>query len=124
MLILLHIRIQGCPYSLLVNSQKLSAFSQTSMKPLSKYHHKIFFVSHKNELASTVDVNKKRNINKEGLQYEITGTSKVSTQGQRKPVKKEEKPVKNYEDEASSDSESSEENCIYCQEIFSHSKAG
>jgi hypothetical protein len=32
--------------------------------------------------------------------------------------------VKNDEDEASSDSESSEENSIYCQEIFSHSKAG
>jgi hypothetical protein len=37
---------------------------------------------------------------------------------------KEEKPVKNDEGEASSDSESSEKNCIYCQEIFSHSKAG
>jgi hypothetical protein len=48
-----------------------------------------------------VVVNKLRNVNKEGLQYEITGTSKVSTQGQRKPVKKEEKPVKNDEDEAS-----------------------
>jgi hypothetical protein len=32
--------------------------------------------------------------------------------------------VKHDEDEASSDSESSEENCIYCQEIFSHSKVG
>jgi hypothetical protein len=32
--------------------------------------------------------------------------------------------VKNDEGEASSDSESPEENCIYCQEIFSHSKGG
>jgi hypothetical protein len=32
--------------------------------------------------------------------------------------------VKNDEGEASSDSESSEEICIYCQEIFSHSKVG
>jgi hypothetical protein len=49
--------------------------------------------------------------------------SKESTQRQRKTVKKVEKPVKN-DDDASSDSESSEENCIYCQEIFPHSKAG
>jgi hypothetical protein len=62
-------------------------------------------------------------MNKEGLQYEITGTSKESTQRQRKPVRKEEKPIKNDEDEGSSGSESSEEICIYCQEIFSHSKA-
>jgi hypothetical protein len=39
-------------------------------------------------------------------------------------VKKVEKPVQKDEDEASSDSESSEENCIYCQEIFLHSRAG
>jgi hypothetical protein len=32
--------------------------------------------------------------------------------------------VKNDEDEASSDSESSEENCMYCQQIYSHSKPG
>jgi hypothetical protein len=32
--------------------------------------------------------------------------------------------VKNDEGEASSDSEPSEENCIHCQEIFSHSKVG
>jgi hypothetical protein len=30
------------------------------MKPLSKYHHNIFAASHKNELASTVGVNKQR----------------------------------------------------------------
>jgi hypothetical protein len=33
----------------------------------------------KNELASTVDVEKQTKTNKEGLQYEITGTSKEST---------------------------------------------
>jgi hypothetical protein len=71
-----------------------------------------------------VDVNKQREINNEGLQYEIIGRSKESTQRQRKPVRKVEKPVKNDEDEASSDSESSKESCIYCQEILSHSKAG
>jgi hypothetical protein len=32
--------------------------------------------------------------------------------------------MKNDEGDASSDSESSEENFIYCQEIFSHSKVG
>jgi hypothetical protein len=69
-------------------------------------------------------VNKQRKINKEGLQYEITGTYKENTQRQRKPIKKVKKPVKNDEDETSSDSESSKENCISCQEIFSHSKGG
>jgi hypothetical protein len=34
------------------------------------------------------------------------------------------KSLKYDEDETRSGSESSEENCIYCQEIFSHSKAG
>jgi hypothetical protein len=81
-------------------------------------------VSHKNELARNVDVNKLRKINKEELQYEITGTSEESTQRQRKPVNMVEKPMKNDDDEASSDSESSEEVRIYCQEIFSHSEAG
>jgi SAM-dependent MidA family methyltransferase len=85
------------------------------MKPLSKYHHK-------NELAGTVDVNKVKKTNKEELQYEITGTSKESTQRQRKPLKKVKTPVKNDEDEASSDSDSSDENCVFGQEIFSHSK--
>jgi hypothetical protein len=80
MLIFPHIRIQRCPHSLLVKSQDLPKFSQTSMKPLSKYHHKIFSASHKkNELSSTADVNKQRKINKEELQYEITGTSKGIT---------------------------------------------
>jgi hypothetical protein len=50
--------------------------------------------------------------------------SKESTQRQRKPVKKVEKPMKYDEDEASSDIESFEANCIYCQGIFLHSKAG
>jgi hypothetical protein len=86
MLVLPHIKIHGCPCSLLLKSQGHPAFSQTSMKPLSKYHHKIYFVSHKNELASTVVVNKLRKINKEELRYEITGTSKESTQRQRKSV--------------------------------------
>jgi hypothetical protein len=118
-----HIKIQGCPCSLLLKSQEHPAFDQTSTKPLSKYHHKIFSAFHKRELASILDVNKQRKINKEGLQYEITGTSKESAQRQRKPVNKVEKPMKNDKDEASSDSESSEENHIYCQEIFSHSEA-
>jgi hypothetical protein len=43
-----HIRIQGCPYSLLVKSQELLDFSQTSMTQLSKYHHKISSAFHKN----------------------------------------------------------------------------
>jgi hypothetical protein len=38
-----HIRIQGCPCSLLLKSQGNPAFTQTSMKPLSKYHQKILF---------------------------------------------------------------------------------
>jgi hypothetical protein len=67
-------------------------------------------------------VNKQRKTNQEGLQNEITGTSKDSAQRQRKPMKEEEKTVRNDENEVSSDSESTEENCIYCQEIFSHSK--
>jgi hypothetical protein len=68
----------------------------------------------KNELASTVDVNN------EGLQYEITDTPKESTQRQSQPVKK----VETREDETNSDNESYEENFIYCQETFSHSKLG
>jgi hypothetical protein len=92
------------------------------MKPLSKYH-KISCASPKNELASSMDVNKQIKMNKDGLQYEITGTSKENTRRQRKTDKKEEKPVTNDEGEASSDSEPSEKNCIYCKEIFSHSKA-
>jgi hypothetical protein len=50
--------------SLLVKSQEVPEFSQTSMKLLSKYHHNISSASHKNELASTADVNKQRKINK------------------------------------------------------------
>jgi hypothetical protein len=47
MLIFPHVRIQGCPHSLLVKSQELPEFSQTGMKPLSIYHHKIPSASHK-----------------------------------------------------------------------------
>jgi hypothetical protein len=43
----LHVRIQGYPYSLLVKSQQLPEFRQTSMKPLSEYHHKIPSAFHK-----------------------------------------------------------------------------
>jgi predicted transcriptional regulator len=63
MLIFSHIRIHGCPYGMVVKSQELPEFIQTVMKPLSKHHHKISSASHKNELASTVDVNKQRKIN-------------------------------------------------------------
>jgi hypothetical protein len=65
-----------------------------------------------------VDVNKLRKISKEELQYEITDTSKESTQRQRKPVNKVQNPVKNDEDEASSDSESSEENLSIARRYF------
>jgi hypothetical protein len=90
------------------------------MKPLSKYHHKAMSVYHKNELAITVHLNKLTKINKEELQYEITGTSTESTQRQRKPVNKVEKPVKN--DEASSDSESSEEILFIARRYFHSQK--
>jgi hypothetical protein len=79
--------------SMQLKSQELPAFSQTSTKPFSKYHHKIYFVSHKHELPSTVDVKRLRKINKEELRYEITDTSKESIQRQRKPVNKVENPV-------------------------------
>jgi hypothetical protein len=39
------------------------------------------------------------------LRYEITGTSKDSTQSQRKPVKNVQTPVMKDKDEASSDNE-------------------
>jgi hypothetical protein len=94
-----HIRIQWCPRSLLLKSQENPAFSQISTKPLSKYHYKVFSISHTSDLASNVDVNTLRKVNKEELQHEITDTSKESTQRQRKPVNKVEKPVKNDEDE-------------------------
>jgi hypothetical protein len=42
----------------------------------------------KNELTSTVNVKKQKKTTKRRLHYEITGTSKESTQKQRKPDKK------------------------------------
>jgi hypothetical protein len=83
-----HVRIQGCPYSLLVKSQELPEFSQTRMKPLSKYHHKIPSASHKNELASTVDVNEQRKINREGCNTKLRVRLKKAHKGKGRIRKK------------------------------------
>jgi hypothetical protein len=53
--------------------------------------------------------------------FKIPGISKLCTRGQRKPLKKVQRPVRNSENEHGLDCESSERNCIYCEQILSNS---